>query len=37
MSIVKINAITVPHARREEFARRFAARAGRVSGAQRRP
>jgi heme-degrading monooxygenase HmoA len=33
MSIVKINAITVPHERRDEFARRFAARAGRVSDA----
>jgi heme-degrading monooxygenase HmoA len=33
MSIVKINAITVPHDRRDEFARRFASRAGRVSSA----
>ena len=33
MSIVKINAITVPRDRRDEFARRFASRAGRVSGA----
>lgn len=34
MSIVKINAITVPRDRRDEFAQRFAARAGRVSGAE---
>ena len=33
MSIVKINAITVPRERFDEFAERFAARAGRVSGA----
>ena len=33
MSIVKINAITVPRERFEEFERRFASRAGRVSGA----
>ncbi len=33
MSIVKINAITVPRERFEEFERRFAARAGRVAGA----
>ena len=33
MSIVKINAITVPRDRFEEFERRFASRAGRVSGA----
>lgn len=33
MSIVKINAITVPRERFEEFGRRFASRAGRVSGA----
>ena len=33
MSIVKINAITVPRARFDAFAERFAARAGRVSGA----
>jgi heme-degrading monooxygenase HmoA len=33
MSIVKINAITVPRERFEEFARRFAARAGRVETA----
>ena len=33
MSIVKINAITVPRERFGEFAERFAARAGRVSGA----
>ena len=34
MSIVKVNAITVPRERFEEFERRFAARAGRVSGAE---
>ena len=34
MSIVKINAITVPRERFEEFAQRFAARAGRVSSAE---
>lgn len=33
MSVVKINAITVPRDRFEEFARRFAARAGRVASA----
>lgn len=33
MSVVKINAITVPRERFEEFARRFAARAGRVQAA----
>jgi heme-degrading monooxygenase HmoA len=33
MSVVKINAITVPHERFDEFAERFASRAGRVSGA----
>jgi heme-degrading monooxygenase HmoA len=33
VSIVKINAITVPRERFGEFAERFAARAGRVSGA----
>ena len=33
MSIVKINAITVPRERFEEFERRFATRAGRVSSA----
>lgn len=33
MSIVKINAITVPRERFEEFGRRFAARAGRVGAA----
>lgn len=32
MSIVKINAITVPRERFEEFAHRFATRAGKVSG-----
>ena len=31
MSVVKINAITVPRERFEEFERRFAARAGKVS------
>ncbi|MBA2645032.1 MAG: antibiotic biosynthesis monooxygenase [Solirubrobacterales bacterium] len=34
MSIVKINAITVPRERFEEFAQRFAARAGKVSSAK---
>ncbi|WP_354701825.1 Heme oxygenase (mycobilin-producing) [Paraconexibacter sp. AEG42_29] len=34
MSIVKINAITVPRERFEEFERRFATRAGRVSDAE---
>ena len=33
MSVVKINAITVPRERFDEFAQRFAARAGRVSSA----
>ena len=33
MSVVKINAITVPRERFDEFAQRFASRAGRVSGA----
>ena len=33
MSIVKINAITVPRERFEEFARRFASRAGKVDAA----
>ncbi len=33
MSVVKINAITVPRDRFDEFARRFASRAGRVSSA----
>jgi heme-degrading monooxygenase HmoA len=33
VSVVKINAITVPRERFEEFAQRFAARAGRVSSA----
>jgi heme-degrading monooxygenase HmoA len=33
MSVVKINAITVPRERFEEFARRFASRAGRVAAA----
>jgi len=30
MSVVKVNAITVPRERFEEFARRFASRAGKV-------
>ena len=34
MSIVKINAITVPRDRFEEFERRFATRAGKVSDAE---
>ena len=34
MSVVKINAITVPRERFDEFARRFANRAGRVEGAE---
>ena len=34
MSVVKINAITVPHERFGEFEQRFAARAGRVSSAE---
>jgi heme-degrading monooxygenase HmoA len=33
MSVVVVNAISVPPHRREEFERRFATRAGRVSGA----
>ena len=33
VSIVKVNAITVPRERFDEFERRFAARAGRVSSA----
>ncbi len=33
MSVVKINAITVPRERFAEFERRFAARAGHVTGA----
>ena len=33
MTVVKINAITVPRERFVEFAERFASRAGRVSGA----
>ena len=33
MSIVKINAITVPRERFDEFERRFASRAGKVSSA----
>ncbi len=33
MSVVKINAITVPRERFADFERRFAARAGRVSSA----
>ena len=34
MSIVKINAITVPRERFDEFERRFATRAGKVSDAE---
>ena len=34
MSIVKINAITVPRERFDEFAQRFAARAGKVEAAE---
>src|SRR5262245_64410154 len=34
MSVVKINAITVPRERFEEFERRFAERAGKVSSAE---
>jgi heme-degrading monooxygenase HmoA len=34
MSVVRINAITVPGARAEELERRFAARAGEVSKAE---
>lgn len=34
MSIVKANAITVPRERFDEFARRFASRAGRVEQAE---
>lgn len=34
MSVVKINAITVPRERFDDFARRFANRAGRVEGAE---
>ena len=34
MSIAKINAITVPRERFEEFEQRFASRAGRVSSAE---
>ena len=34
MSIAKINAITVPRERFEEFAERFATRAGKVSSAE---
>ena len=34
MTVVKINAITVPRDRFDEFAQRFASRAGRVSGAE---
>ena len=33
MTVVKINAITVPAERRDDFAQRFADRAGRVEGA----
>jgi heme-degrading monooxygenase HmoA len=34
VSVVKINAITVPKERFEEFAERFASRAGKVEGAE---
>jgi heme-degrading monooxygenase HmoA len=34
MSVVVINAVTVPEERREAFEQRFAARAGQVSGAE---
>ena len=34
MSIVKVNAITVPRERFADFAERFASRAGKVSGAE---
>jgi heme-degrading monooxygenase HmoA len=34
MSVVKINAITVPRERFDEFAQRFASRAGRVEQAE---
>jgi heme-degrading monooxygenase HmoA len=34
VSVVKINAITVPRERFEEFERRFASRAGRVEGSE---
>src|ERR1051326_7393194 len=34
MSVVKINAITVPRERFEDFAQRFASRAGKVSSAE---
>ncbi len=34
MTVVKINAITVPRERFDEFAERFASRAGRVSSAE---
>jgi heme oxygenase (mycobilin-producing) len=34
VSVVKVNAITVPAERQDEFARRFASRAGRVEGAE---
>jgi heme-degrading monooxygenase HmoA len=34
VSVVKINAITVPRERFDEFTQRFASRAGRVSGAE---
>jgi len=34
MTVVKINAITVPRERFDEFAERFASRAGRVSAAE---
>lgn len=34
MSVVKVNAITVPRERFDDFAERFASRAGKVSGAE---
>lgn len=34
MSVVKVNAITVPADRQDAFAERFASRAGRVEGAE---
>jgi heme oxygenase (mycobilin-producing) len=34
MSVVVINAVTVPEERREQFEARFAARAGQVGGAE---
>jgi len=34
MSVVKVNAITVPRERFDDFAERFASRAGRVEGSE---